>query len=514
MEDQVPHFNLIDEPWIPVRYADGRSGELGIRETLLTADRIAEIQDASPVVVAAMHRFLLAVLYRALEGPTDGEQAKAWFKQGWPNEKIEAYLQRWHQRFFLFDKHYPFAQVPEYEPKKWHAWTVLAAEHNANNAKVLFDHVDVANAGTISAAKAARWLLAIQSYALGGGNSDFVYTKSSPSANALMAIPIGYSLAETLMFCLVPQNRMVLAGDIPLWEREPESVAMLKSGPQRACAGYADLYLWRTRSLRFRPPSNSTNDVGNVAFASGVGFVATAQVDPMVGYRIAKEGGKFSVQFPERGFWRDFPSLLPDASDLAPRTIENAINLGRAEPSRFPRSVLVTGLVNKPGQAKIEFWRMERFVLPGVANDFRRARVEITQLLLLAESAGDSLNAACRLIARHLLTRGDRKLKEGDITAFLEQMPVSDAYWSSLEARFHQVLREYTEERDFNDVRHLWLTYVRHAVSAAWSAYRVSVSTGDAWAIRALAKAERPVLRRIGLLKQEILKYQPEKEPA
>lgn len=152
----TPRFNLIDEPWIPVRWLDGRHGELGIRDTLLQAERIAEIQDASPLVVAALHRFLLAVLYRALEGPTDGQQAKTWFKQGWPGGKIETYLAQWRERFWLFDPRYPFAQIPSFEPRIWRAWTVLAAEHNADNAKVLFDHVDVNRAGGIAPAQAIR----------------------------------------------------------------------------------------------------------------------------------------------------------------------------------------------------------------------------------------------------------------------------------------------------------------------------------------------------------------------
>ncbi len=78
----MSRFNLIDEKWIPVRFPDGTRDELGIRDTLLRSKEIAAIEDPSPLVVAALHRFLLAVLYRALEGPTDIDQAKALFKAG------------------------------------------------------------------------------------------------------------------------------------------------------------------------------------------------------------------------------------------------------------------------------------------------------------------------------------------------------------------------------------------------------------------------------------------------
>ena len=83
----MSRFNLIDEKWIPVRFPDGTRDELGIRDTLLRSGEIAAIEDPSPLVVAALHRFLLAVLYRALEGPTDIDQAKALFKAGLPRRK-------------------------------------------------------------------------------------------------------------------------------------------------------------------------------------------------------------------------------------------------------------------------------------------------------------------------------------------------------------------------------------------------------------------------------------------
>ena len=65
-----------------MRFPDGTRDELGIKDTLLRAKEIAAIEDSSPLVVASLHRFLLAVLYRALEGPTDIDQAKATIQSG------------------------------------------------------------------------------------------------------------------------------------------------------------------------------------------------------------------------------------------------------------------------------------------------------------------------------------------------------------------------------------------------------------------------------------------------
>lgn len=506
----MSRFNLIDEKWIPVRFHAGIRDELGIHDTLLRAKEIAAIEDSSPLVVAALHRFLLAVLYRALEGPTDIDQAKELFKEGLPGDKITAYLEKWGDRFWLFDEKYPFGQIPTFAPNTWRAWTALAAEHNADNAKVLFDHVDVEAPGTITEAAAARWILATQTFSVSCGKSELSHTGTGPSATAAMALPLGNDFQDTLLFSLIPQNRAVMATDIPLWERNPESVASLKTGFERAVSGLADRYTWRVRSIRLE--ENDSGRIGKLAFASGVGNTSAEQSDPMLGYRIDDTRGKLPIQFRDRGLWRDFDSLLPDESRLAPQVIEHATVLTRMNRERFPRSVMVLGQANN--KAKIEYWRMERFALPDALTGNRFIRAEIRQLLKDSEDAQKSLWTSCSSFARDLLSRGNRNPDSKDIKKFVTQMPASPWYWSTLESSFHEILREYTLERDSEDIRCQWLKSVRSTLMSAWALHSASVSTGDAWAIRALVKAEGPVLRKFKELNDEILKLEPQKETA
>lgn len=529
----MSRFNLIDEKWIPVRFHNGSREELGIQDTLLRAKEIAAIEDPSPLVVAALHRFLLAVLYRALEGPTDINQAKKLFRDGLPSEKIRAYLEKWRNRFWLFDEKYPFYQVPDYEPKEkngekqWRSWSVLAAEHNADNAKVLFDHLDATKSGSVPSSRAACWLLACQTFALGGGRSDFQYTKSGPSATAVMVLPLGRNLQDTLAFSLVPQNREVLKDDIPIWERTPEKVATLQKGTERAPLGWADLYSWRTRSIKLHLQGNGET-IGEVAFASGVGCSSESHADPMLGYRISEKKGKQHVRFRERGLWRDFDSLLPDNGNLAPKVIEHATALTKSNRDRFPRSVMVLGQAND--QAKIEYWRMERFALPEALVGDRFIRTEIRQLLAEAEQAEWALEKAMKVGARFIIAKGERKLEQdkwnagrwipGDVSKFIgkssfEAVPVLVAnYWSVLEARFHEILGEYTLDRDFEGIRGQWLQAVRDILNRVWEQHRNSIFVGDAWAIRALVRAEGPVRAKLKELDEEILKLTPAMEEA
>jgi len=508
-------FNLLDEAWIPVRMHDGSRSALGIRSVLLHSREIAVLEDASPLVTAAVHRLLLAILYHALGGPTDIDQAKALFINGLPAAVISKYLDRWRDRFWLFDHAFPFFQVPGYEPRsvnrkeQWKSWTAIAAEHNGDNSKVLFDHVDVTNAGAVPTSEAARWLVACQAFVLGGGNSDFQYTKTAPSATSLMVLPLGVSLHDTLVLSLVPQNREVLKGDKPLWEREPDSVAALARGFSRSIAGYADLYTWRSRSIRLRPSENG-DAVDGVLFASGVACSTEDLTDPMVGYRIDAHRGKLPIQLRDRGLWREFDSILPDNGELAPRVVEHATTLGKAAPERFPPSVIVVGQANN--KAKIEYWRFERFALPGALAGDRLIRDEIARLLSDADGTSRSLWAACATVARDVLSRGERSPAPKDVRVFVEQTAVLTQYWSTLEGRFHEVLSEYTLERESDDIRHGWLMEVKEALHTAWSQYRRSLSGGDAWVIRAIAKAERSVLRELNRLKTEITELAPERE--
>ncbi|MHB8714304.1 MAG: type I-E CRISPR-associated protein Cse1/CasA, partial [Trichloromonadaceae bacterium] len=188
----MSQFNLIDEKWIPVQFLDGRRDELGIRDTLLRAKELAAIEDASPLVVAALHRFLLAVLYRALEGPTDIGQAKKLFKEGLPGEKITAYLEKWRDRLWLFDEKYPFGQNPNVPIGAIEPWTKLTAEYNATSNKVLFDHTNTKNPGMRGPGECARWLLSTMNFSISGGRGYY----PSPSPNAMMCIPLGPTLHD------------------------------------------------------------------------------------------------------------------------------------------------------------------------------------------------------------------------------------------------------------------------------------------------------------------------------
>jgi CRISPR system Cascade subunit CasA len=174
--------------------------------------------------------------------------------------------------------------------------------------------------------------------------------------------------------------------------------------------------------------------------------------------------------------------------------------------------MMVLGQANN--KAKIEYWRMERFVLPEALGGDRLIRTEIRQLLSEAEDAQRSLWLACRSFARDVLGRGEREPDKNDVKKFVKQMTANSWYWSILESDFQEILREYTRERNAEDIRCQWLISVRSALKEAWEQHRNSVSMGDAWAIRAVVKAEGPIRTKLKELDEEIRKLTPAMEEA
>lgn len=161
-----------------------------------------------------------------------------------------------------------------------------------------------------------------------------------------------------------------------------------------------------------------------------------------------------------------------------------------------------------PPNANVDFWRMERFALPEALLGDRTIRTEILQLLGDAEDTQKALWQACSDFARSLLSRGEREIKKKDVDNFVRQMPASASYWSRLEAAFHDILRHYTLESDPDEIRLDWLKTVRAALRDVWAQHAASVSTGDAWAIRALVRAERAIDEQRKVLSAEIRKYE------
>jgi CRISPR system Cascade subunit CasA len=252
-------FNLLDEPWIPVRMIDGQLRDVGLLKLFEQAKEISALAETSPPSLIALYRMLLAITHRALTGAQgtwrDRDRA-TWYREGLPKQALQDYLEHWRERFWLFHPDQPFMQVaalataPETQDKK--PWTQISLASACGNAPVLFDHSYDGVPTKITPSEAIRTLLGFLQFTPGGlvrviRGSD----NAGPLVNTAAVLPLGGTLNETLCLSLHPATS-VSSDDLPSWERPVASVEDLRSAPSLA-TGNNDRYTRLSRAVLLDP---------------------------------------------------------------------------------------------------------------------------------------------------------------------------------------------------------------------------------------------------------------------
>ncbi|RIH85406.1 CRISPR-associated protein CasA/Cse1 [Meiothermus luteus] len=506
----MPTFNLITQPWIPVR--EGSALRLvGLEEALLNARRFRRIEDPSPLVTAALHRLLLAILHRALEGPQDAYEAAGWFSNGFDAKKIRDYLAKHHDRFDLFHPNEPFYQVPDFTlERSRRSWTVLAPELNSDNNKVLFDHTVTSRPRPLHPAEAARLLVANQTFALSAGKSVLCHTATAPVATAALVIVLGESLHETLCLNLVGYPKSEYARDFAIWEQAPLQVADLANceAAKATPKGIVHRYTWLSRAVRLNPETeNGETVVRWIAYASGVRYEeAAVRPDPMVAFRPdPKDPAKlYTLAFREgRALWRDFASLLPrPGSEHSLGVVEHARNVYRALGARLRGRgipVMAAGQANdKQAKAKIKLWRGEVYRLPEAILSDKDIWRFVEENLERAEEMGRALDRAAFALAKELLSLGGRQPSKEDVNNLVQSFPHQIAYWSALEAQFAAWIEglglDFEQHQSHLEKR--WQEVLEREALRAWRLTVLAVGD-DARALRAVHKSEGVLLGHI-----------------
>jgi len=111
----TPSFNLLDEPWLPVRLKNGKTVSLGLLDAFERGAEVALLAETAPPSLVAQYRLLLAILQRVLSRAFpqgwEGKDRALWYREGLPVKAICDYLEQWRDWFWLFHPEYPFMQV-------------------------------------------------------------------------------------------------------------------------------------------------------------------------------------------------------------------------------------------------------------------------------------------------------------------------------------------------------------------------------------------------------------------
>lgn len=336
---EVPaRFNLVDDAWISVRFVDGDSREVSIRDAFHRARDIREVRGDLPTQSFAILRLLLAILYRAAGAPFTKQTWAVWHRDGLPLDRVERYLNVFRDRFELLDPERPFFQVAELTTAKgqWKDVGPLIADLPNNNR--LFTNRAGKGASDLPLAEAARWLVTAQAFDVAGIKSGAV---GDPRVKGGKGYPIGVAwtgllggvyvqgadLFDTLMLNLVGHDHLPgveYGDDIPPWEEhEPDDAAerpgLVPRGPVR-------LYTWQSRRIRLLAAGDRI-----VGCLVANGDQLTPQnmqsLEPMSAWRFSEPQTKKSKQntympkehAPGRALWRGVGALLPGIAPIVPK---------------------------------------------------------------------------------------------------------------------------------------------------------------------------------------------------
>ncbi|WP_114312727.1 type I-E CRISPR-associated protein Cse1/CasA [Thermus caldifontis] len=481
-------FNLIEEPWIPV-LRNGRVEEVGIREALVNAHTITRIETPFPLEEAALHRLLLAVLYRALPPVRDKYEALALWERGeFDRESIEGYLERYRDRFYLFHEATPFLQIPDLPQEDLLPWSKLLPQLANGNNPTLFDHTVDKDPPLASYPEVARALLVHQAFAPGGllRRLGVTSAKDAPLARPAAFLAMGTDLFQTLVLNLVPQEDP----GVPIWERKPLRTQDVKGYAIRwPLSGVGVVYVWPSRGVLLVDEGQGVRWMG---YGPGVEPQEVAWRDPMVAYRKDNRGAIFPLRLSmERSFWRDFGAMLPAAGGAWPAVLRHA---GELEEEGAAFTLRVLGQVSD--QAKILDIRREVYPIPkGLVTP--KGELLLQRALQLAEDAAKGLRGVAWRVAQGVL--GSRDASE--LQNFANSLPLLSLYWAQLDLDFTDFLSRLHQE----GILDLWRNRILKAAQRAWEETRRFVGT-EARHLRALAESERAFRGVVAELREKEVK--------
>ncbi|MFJ8627883.1 type I-E CRISPR-associated protein Cse1/CasA [Kitasatospora sp. NPDC093550] len=464
MPSAPPAYDLLDEPWIPVRWIPGqetndtvdsttaRPPEVGLRELLLRAHEIAQIAVADPPALSALYRVLYAITARVAEldeaGPGDWSRRREDLvtRGSLSEEQVTRYLTPIHGRFDLFDPARPFLQDPrlaeQCDPANTAGVDKLITTRPSGNNHSWFQHVNSAAPELPTPDQAVLHLLVWHYYGPSGrcssrtvGATKAAGSKAGPLRSTLSYHPEGESLFETLLAGLPEPGRDVARdSDLCPWERDelPDPVAApppLK-GPCSALTA-------RSQHALLLVPDATGQYVRDAFITWANQHKISREGDPYLIWQTSKEGNLYPRPADsQRALWRDLDALLLENPAGSTRPQRPEVFRTALEVSEDLR-VRALGF-EQDGQAKdIQFVDAVTPPVLGLAEDNEpTVAVEIGRLRVLGERYGNRLDRAVKKAWADFTTAPKIRDCTWAVDAAARYWPAAEAeFWKHLNTR-------------------------------------------------------------------------------
>ncbi|SES04398.1 CRISPR system Cascade subunit CasA [Propionibacterium cyclohexanicum] len=328
------HFNLISEPWIVVRKPDNSVREVSIRDAFHHAQDYSGLGGEIPTQMAAIQRCLQAIAMRATAARRSEDEAilqwgQWWEEQSLPLEQIDAYLDRYADRFDLLDPEKPFMQVADLHTSTNKTSGLVKLISEVPSGAKFFTTRDGKGIQSLSLAEAARWLVHVHAFDVSGiksgavgdprvGNGKGYPIGTGITGNMGLVIVEGSSLLQTLLLNLVVPTDP--REDTSIWEREPQNAKEDVRHP--VPTGPADLFTWQSRRVRLIEHDGHIVDV-LLCNGDKTQWSSLLRKETQTAWRYStpqsKKAGKDiympRTHQPGRAIWRGLEPLLMKATD-------------------------------------------------------------------------------------------------------------------------------------------------------------------------------------------------------
>lgn len=354
----MPRYNLLDEKWIQVASKDTVE-KVSIKELFAGAAKYKELAGDMKTQDFAVMRVMLAILHTVFSRfDSNGEPYEffevdeesflqigeleendledyedalyqtwidIWNAKEFPKVVYE-YLEKWRERFFLYDDKYPFFQVTKEVIEKdaagggeFYGKNINRLVSESNNKQAYFSPKDESYKEYIADDELARWLITLQGY-IGTSDKKKVGTAKTYSKGWLYDLGgvylQGNNVFETLMLNFViahNENNNLLKMQKPCWEAETME-KNIESYFHNRIDNIASLYTAWCREIFIDP--NRTNEDKFVCFIAKLPEIehSDAFLEPMTVWKY-NDTGEYKDKYRPRkhdvnkSMWRNFGLL-------------------------------------------------------------------------------------------------------------------------------------------------------------------------------------------------------------
>ena len=354
----MPRYNLLDEKWIQVASKDTVE-KISIKELFAGAAKYKELAGDMKTQDFAVMRVMLAILHTVFSRfdsngdpyeffevdeesflqigeleENDLEDYEDALYQTWIDiwntkefpKVVYEYLEKWRERFFLYDDKYPFFQVTKEVIEKdaagggkFYGKNINRLVSESNNKLAYFSPKDESYKEYIDDDELARWLITLQGY-IGTSDKQKVGSAKTYSKGWLYDLGgvylQGNNLFETLMLNFVVghnENNNLLKIQKPCWEAETIE-KNIELYFHNGIDNIASLYTAWCREIFIDP--NRTKEDKLVCFIAKLPEIehSDAFLEPMTVLRYNKDGEYKEKYRPRKhdankAMWRNFGLL-------------------------------------------------------------------------------------------------------------------------------------------------------------------------------------------------------------